>query len=145
VRSTALYAQHIIVGALSGFYLLLIEKSDQTNRGCRLGSLKENIMSKFIVAGAAAASIILGASSAYALPPNSPYAIWIPQSVDQGFPASNGAFGGSNSDATGSSSFPARRPGATSEGRAAFVSGDPDANGMTIETPEDRTYYSRGR
>jgi hypothetical protein len=109
------------------------------------GTLKENIMSNFIVTGAAAAAIVLGASSAYALPPNSPYAIWIPQSVDQGFPASNGAFGGSNSDATGSSSFPARRPGATSEGRAAFVSGDPDANGMTIETPEDRTYYSRGR
>jgi hypothetical protein len=39
----------------------------------------------FIIAGAAAAAIVLGASNAYALPSNSPCAIWVPASVDQGF------------------------------------------------------------
>jgi hypothetical protein len=111
--------------------------SDDSNRGGWLssGSSKENIVRNFIIAGAAAAAIALGASSAYALPPNSPYAIWVPESVDQGVPAPNGAFTGSNFDAAGSSN----------EGRAAFVSGDSGTTGMLTETPEDRTYYSRGR
>jgi hypothetical protein len=102
-------------------------------------------VSSFIIAGAAAAAIVLGASSAYALPPNSPYAIWVPESVDQGLPAPNGAFAGSDSYTTGSSLLEALEPGVMNEGRAAFVSGGPADSGMQIETPEDRTYYSRGR
>jgi hypothetical protein len=88
----------------------------------------ENIVSNFIIAGTAAAALVLGASSAYALPPNSPYAIWVPQSVDQGVAPPNGAFTGGNtgpdSYATGSSFLQALEPGAMNEGRAAFVSGD---------------------
>lgn len=96
-------------------------------------------MRNYVIAGAAAAAIVLGASSAYALPPNSPYAIWVPESVDQGMPAPNGAFAGSDS------LLQALEPGAMNEGRAAFVAGEPSDSGMQIETPEDRTYYSRGR
>ena len=39
-------------------------------------------MRRLLLIGSAAATLILGASSAYAVPPNSPYAIWAPQAVD---------------------------------------------------------------
>jgi hypothetical protein len=84
-------------------------------------------MRNFLTAGALAITLALGASSAYALPPTSPYAIWVPQSVDQ--PA------GSNDGV----------PGAVNEGRSAFVARDADSNSSQTMTPEDQTYYSRGR
>jgi hypothetical protein len=66
-----LYVRRIIVGALGRFYLSIIELSAYPNRGGWLSSSspKENIVRNFIIAGAAAAAIVLGTSSAYALPP----------------------------------------------------------------------------
>ena len=100
-------------------------------------------MSNFIIAGAAAAAIVLGASSAYALPPNLPYAIWVPQSVDQGASAPNGAFAGSDSYTGVSPSFQALAPAAMNEERAAFVAGDP-APPATRQAPmiEGRSAYT---
>jgi hypothetical protein len=99
-------------------------------------------MRNLLTAGALAIALGLGASTAYALPPNSPYAIWVPESVDQ--PAtSNGSFAGRA--ATDPSFFQALAPRTTEEGRAAFVSGDAVSSGSQIVTPEDQTYYSRGR
>jgi hypothetical protein len=73
-----------------------------------------------ILIGTIGAALAFGAANAYAFPANSPYAIWNPQGVDQGFV----------------------------EGRAAYV----DGNGMAYEptmtqsqSPEDYSYYSRGR
>jgi len=88
-----------------------------------------------IAATTAAATLALGASSAFALPPNSPYAIYVPQSVDQGT-----ASGGGYVD---------QAPGAMTEGRSAFVDRAPSA-APDIAVPqspswEDYTYYSRGR
>ena len=93
-------------------------------------------MRSFLMAGAAAVALALGASSAYALPPNSPYAIWLPQSVDgaQGY----------GYDAGGPSLLQALVPG-LNEGRSAYVSGEPAPYNSPITSPEDSTYYSRGR
>jgi hypothetical protein len=88
-----------------------------------------------VIAGAAAGAIDLGASGSYALPPNFPYVIRAPESVDQGASAPNSAFARSDF----------RIAGSANEGRAAFVSGDSGANFMLTETPEDRAYYSRGQ
>ncbi len=93
-------------------------------------------MRSFLIAGAAAAALALGASSAYALPPNSPYAIWIPQSVD-----GNSGYG---VDGGGASLFQALVPG-LNEGRAAYAPGEPAPYNSSITSPEDSTYYSRGR
>ena len=91
-------------------------------------------MRKMFLLGAAAAALLLGAANAYALPPNSPYAIFVPESVD-----------GANSGAAGY-----WNPlGAVFEGRSAYVAGAPDyayAPGASQVLPaEDWTYYSRGR
>jgi len=84
-------------------------------------------MRKLLVLGTIGAAFALGAGAAYALPANSPYAIWEPQSVDPGW-------------------APAGEP-AINEGRSAFVEGSPgyDSFAPSIATPEDRTYYSRGK
>ena len=74
-------------------------------------------MRNLILAGAAALTLALGASSAFALPPNSPYALSEPQAVDQG---------------------------AISEGRAAYENGV-QAPAWQLTSPEDSTFYSRGR
>jgi hypothetical protein len=42
------------------------------------------MMRNFLLAGTAAVVVGLAASSAFAFPANSPYAIWEPQAVDQG-------------------------------------------------------------
>jgi hypothetical protein len=109
------------------------------------------MMRNILLAGTAAAVLGLGVTSAYALPPTSPYAIWVPQSVDQGLN------GGPEYDQT-DNGFVAAPPqyygrGAMTEGRSAYVSRyDEDsaaapAQDLSTEnvTPEDRTYYSRGR
>ena len=86
-------------------------------------------MRKFVVFGAAAAALALGAVSASAFPnidpQASPYAVLVPESVG---------------------------PMATSEGRAALVGGDAGAWSATgapaisaPTNPEDRNVYSRGR
>ena len=93
-------------------------------------------MRNILMAGAAAAALIVGASSAYALPPNSPYAMWVPQSVD-----GNPGYG---SDAGGPSLLQALVPG-MNEGRAAYAPSEPAPYASSIATPEDNTYYSRGR
>ena len=93
-------------------------------------------MRSFLMAGAAAAALVIGASSAYALPPNSPYAIWVPQSVD-----GNPGYG---ADAGGPSLLQALVPG-LNEGRAAFAPGEPAPYASPATSPEDSTYYSRGR
>jgi hypothetical protein len=74
-------------------------------------------MRNLILAGAAALTLALGASSAFALPPNSPYALSAPQAVDQG---------------------------TMSEGRAAYENRDSNFT-WQFASPEDSTYYSRGR
>jgi hypothetical protein len=72
--------------------------------------------------GIAAAALSLGAVDSYALPANSPYAIWEPQSVDSG-------------------------AAPMSEGRSAYAPGESGETFMAprISTPEDTTYYSRGK
>ncbi len=80
------------------------------------------------LAGAVAAAIALGSVSAFALenhnlyPDSSPYSVLTPDS----------AFS------------PAPYQGGMREGRAAFV-GDNRGATPSIETPEQSTYYSRGR
>jgi hypothetical protein len=99
-------------------------------------------MRNLLTAGTLAIALGLGASTAYALPPNSPYAIWVPESVDQPA-ASNDGFAGRT--ATDPSFFQALAPRAMNEGRSAFVSGDVGADHSQLMPPEDWTYYSRGR
>jgi hypothetical protein len=98
--------------------------------------MKGKDMRSFLIAGAAAAALIVGASSAYALPPNSPYAIWVPQSVD-----GNPGYG---SDAGGPSLLQGLVPG-LNEGRAAYAPSAPAPYAAPAMSPEDSTYYSRGR
>jgi|HubBroStandDraft_1064217.scaffolds.fasta_scaffold598549_1 hypothetical protein len=75
-------------------------------------------MRNAILIGTIGAALAFGAANAYAFPASSPYAIWSPQGVDQGFV----------------------------EGRAAYVDGNGMAYGPTfVQNPEDYTYYSRGR
>ena len=79
-------------------------------------------MRKFLLIGTAATSLVFGAAGAYAIPANSPYATWEPQAVDPGV------------------------AGPMNEGRSAYVDGqDAYAPVATIPTPEDSTYYSRGK
>lgn len=93
-------------------------------------------MRNFLMAGAAAVALALGASSAYALPPNSPYAIWVPESVD--------GYSGYGNGAASPSLLQALVPG-LNEGRAAYAPSEPAPYSSSIMTPEDSTYYSRGR
>jgi hypothetical protein len=106
------------------------------------------MMRNFLLAGTAAVVVGLAASSAFAFPANSPYAIWEPEAVDQGI----APYGGFAGDRRYDAGVPRHRefiePG-LNEGRSAFVEGDPDPYGdqfgWTVQTPEDSTYYSRGR
>jgi hypothetical protein len=98
--------------------------------------MKGKDMRNVLMAGAAAVALTLGASSAYALPPNSPYAIWVPQSVD--------GYSGYGNDAGSPSLLQALAPG-LNEGRSAFTPSEPVPYGSSVVTPEDSTYYSRGR
>lgn len=92
-------------------------------------------MQKLLLIGAVGAAVALGSANAYALPANSPYAIWLPQSVDSGVAPMVGE-------------EPMR------EGRSAFVQGGPadlqtapgyDYGATNVQTPEEQTYYSRGK
>lgn len=105
-------------------------------------------MRNFLLAGTAAVVVGLAASSAFAFPANSPYAIWEPQAVDQGMTPDGGFAGDRGYDAD----LPRHRDVVglgLNEGRSAFVEGDPDRYvdpfGWTVQTPEDSNYYSRGR
>ncbi len=107
-------------------------------------------MRNFLMAGSAAAVVGLAASSAFAFPPNSPYAIWIPQGVDQTLiPDGTFADGGSGYDARRARHRYGDRYGTMTEGRSAFIYGDPETRvdpfGWQVESPEDSTFYSRGR
>jgi len=75
-------------------------------------------MRNAILIGTIGAALTLGAANAYAFPPSSPYAIWNPQGVDQGFV----------------------------EGRAASIDGSGMGQETTVvQNPEVYTYYSRGK
>jgi hypothetical protein len=99
-------------------------------------------MRNLLAAGTLAIALVVGASSAYALPPNSPYAIWVPQSIDPPAAWNDGSAG---RVATDPSFLQALAPRAMDEGRSAFVSGDVGSNDSQVMPPEDWTYYSRGR
>ncbi|MGD0721151.1 MAG: hypothetical protein ABR970_08900 [Roseiarcus sp.] len=82
-------------------------------------------MRKLLLLGTIGAAFAFGAAGAYAVPANSPYATFEPQAVDPGL-TPDGQL--------------------VSEGRSAYVAGGA-AYGLEtgIPTPEDRTYYSRGK
>jgi hypothetical protein len=94
-------------------------------------------MRKLFLIGSAAAALTLGAASAYAIPPNSPYAIWEPQAVD-------GQMAPPAYDQGGPSLL---NPFGLFEGRSAYVAPDsaPDMTPWQATTTEDSTFYSRGR
>jgi hypothetical protein len=94
-------------------------------------------MRRLLLIGSAAATLILGASSAYAIPPNSPYAIWAPQAVD-GAMAPEDYSGGPN----------LLNPLGLFEGRSAYEAPAPDTlygAPVQLTSTEDATYFSRGR
>jgi hypothetical protein len=95
--------------------------------------IKMRDMISMISAAAAVAVLGFGASTALALPANSPYAIFVPQSVDPGVPTS--AWG------TGPQTRVEGRAAAVGQGSAPVYA--PDV--QTVPTPEDRTIYSRGK
>jgi hypothetical protein len=103
-----------------------------------ISTTKGNQMRNLILLGSTAAALMFGAVSAYALPPNSPYAIWEPQAVDgQMYPQSYGDSGPS-----------LLNPFGLFEGRSAYVEREGVAADMTpsqYTSPEDATYFSRGR
>ena len=111
-------------------------------------------MRKTLIFGCTALAVSLGAASAYALPPNSPYAIWSPQAVD---PPAVDYGPGYGAYAPNNYGYVAPAPDAYGappmvEGRSAYVEGDrqpyaerPYGMEQTIPTPEDQTYFSRGR
>jgi hypothetical protein len=103
-----------------------------------ISTTKGKLMRNLIFIGATAAALMFGAVSAYALPPNSPYAIWEPQAVEgQMYPQSYGDSGPS-----------LLNPFGLFEGRSAYVERESVASDMTpsqYTSPEDATYFSRGR
>jgi hypothetical protein len=95
-------------------------------------------MRNVILIGSTAAALIFGAASAYAIPPNSPYATWEPQAVD-------GQMAPGSYDESGPNLL---NPLGLFEGRSAYVERDTPAPDMTpwqATSPEDSTYFSRGR
>jgi hypothetical protein len=101
-------------------------------------------MRKMLYLGITGAALLLGAASAYALPPNSPYAIWTPHAVDRAMPPEGQIYGGPNVYGTAR-----RESGERIKGQSTYVYPDTES-GLRGDpwqdvSPENRTYYSRGR
>lgn len=94
-------------------------------------------MRNLLLIGSAAAALTLGAASAYAVPPNSPYATFEPQAVD-------GQMAPPAYDEGGPSLL---NPFGLFEGRSAYVAPGyiADMAPWNAATPENYTYFSRGR
>ena len=93
-------------------------------------------MRNILLIGSAATALMFSVAGAYAIPPNSPYAIMQPQAVD----------GQMGAQANEAGAFSLLNPFGMIEGRSAYV--ERDNSEMTpwqATTPENSTYFSRGR
>jgi hypothetical protein len=119
---------------------------------------EEYFMRKTLLLGTTAVMLALGAATAYAVPPNSPYAILVPGAVDDGIMFDGGPAYVAGDPGYGYQGGALSGPGwidpaPMTEGRSAYLYGDPgygvdpyvSAPKGSADYPRSRAFNSHGR